>query len=323
MKNLLRRIGTIILLGQAGMAAAEVHYLHTDHLGSTAVVTNAAGAVQQAESYTPFGEILIPPNSPLKRGGFSPYLFTGKGLDREAELYYYEARYQDPVLSRFLSVDPLLEKEPERARSYLYVTNNPVRFVDPDGFAEEEVPPPQTHPKEPHFLEKLFHEIANPITSSLQGEPREEEPPSTTPTPVSPIVRPMQSYNHMTPFTALEFSEKLRNFTLLHYGPGGKTLNSENPLEVKITAIDGGSPVEISFVIVGSRLKPSLLDISTDSALWSVSSYRLKNAEVTGKGPNFTVFATMTLKGFSVPELLQALKSTFPEEYPRETTPPR
>ncbi|MBI4208362.1 MAG: RHS repeat-associated core domain-containing protein [Deltaproteobacteria bacterium] len=146
MKTLLQ-IAIIILvgvLGKAGMASAETFYLHTDHLGSTAVVTNTTGSVAQATQYFPFGEILTPHPSPSpQRGegwgeGAVSFQFTGKDLDREAELYYYEARYQDPILSRFLSVDPLLFRQPMEADSYLYVQNNPLRWTDPQGWASDE-----------------------------------------------------------------------------------------------------------------------------------------------------------------------------------------
>src|SRR5688572_21857163 len=48
------------------------------------------------------------------------------------------ARYYDDGLGRFLSVDPVLDtqkalKEPQRWNRYSYVTNNPLRYVDPDG----------------------------------------------------------------------------------------------------------------------------------------------------------------------------------------------
>jgi RHS repeat-associated protein len=49
--------------------------------------------------------------------------------------HYYRARYYDPVLGRFLSNDLIAARldEPLEQNSYLYVRNNPVRFVDPFG----------------------------------------------------------------------------------------------------------------------------------------------------------------------------------------------
>ncbi|SHE86162.1 RHS repeat-associated core domain-containing protein [Flavobacterium fontis] len=62
----------------------------------------------------------------------SPYKFSGKELDEETGLYYYGARYYDPKVSIWLSVDPLAEKFPEWS-PYNYCLNNPVVLLDPDG----------------------------------------------------------------------------------------------------------------------------------------------------------------------------------------------
>ena len=53
-------------------------------------------------------------------------------LDAATGMYYYGARYYDPRLSIFISVDPLAEKYPNIG-SYVYVANNPINFIDPDG----------------------------------------------------------------------------------------------------------------------------------------------------------------------------------------------
>ncbi|MBI4208996.1 MAG: RHS repeat-associated core domain-containing protein [Deltaproteobacteria bacterium] len=113
-----------------GMAHAEVSYFHSDHLGSTSVTTNSAGAVQQIEYYTPFGEIL---RGEERGEGATPYLYTAQELDRDSELFYYNARYYDPSLARFYSRDPLFKTSPQKLNPYLYVGGNPCRFTDPSG----------------------------------------------------------------------------------------------------------------------------------------------------------------------------------------------
>jgi len=60
------------------------------------------------------------------------YKFNGKELDPQTGYYYYGARYYDPVVSRWLSIDPLAEKYPGLS-PYNYTANNPVMLVDPDG----------------------------------------------------------------------------------------------------------------------------------------------------------------------------------------------
>ena len=60
------------------------------------------------------------------------YKFNGKEQDCESGLYNYGARYYDPKISRWLSVDPLTD-EMVSWSPYNYTFNNPVNYVDPDG----------------------------------------------------------------------------------------------------------------------------------------------------------------------------------------------
>ena len=62
----------------------------------------------------------------------TPYKFNGKELDEETGLYYYGARYYDPRTSIWLSTDPLAEKY-KNLSPYIYVGNNPIVAIDPDG----------------------------------------------------------------------------------------------------------------------------------------------------------------------------------------------
>jgi len=53
-------------------------------------------------------------------------------VDEATGMYYYGARYYDPRISIFISVDPLAEKYPNIG-GYVYVANNPINAIDPDG----------------------------------------------------------------------------------------------------------------------------------------------------------------------------------------------
>ncbi|MEJ7914241.1 MAG: RHS repeat-associated core domain-containing protein, partial [Chitinophagaceae bacterium] len=113
-------------------------YYHPDHLGNSAFITDAAGEVYQHLEYFPFGETFINEHGNQER---TPYLYTGKELDEETGLYYYGARYYDPRSSLWVSVDPSWSKPRQIARSpYVYVGDNPVVYVDPDGHQEQEGP---------------------------------------------------------------------------------------------------------------------------------------------------------------------------------------
>ena len=64
------------------------------------------------------------------------YKFNAKELDSETGLYYYGARYYDPRISLFISVDPLTE---QTMTPYQYTYQNPVRYIDPDGRAPVDI----------------------------------------------------------------------------------------------------------------------------------------------------------------------------------------
>ena len=61
-----------------------------------------------------------------------PYKFNGKEMDAETGLYYYGARYMNPVTSLWYGVDPLAEKYVSTG-CYVYCIDNPIRLIDPDG----------------------------------------------------------------------------------------------------------------------------------------------------------------------------------------------
>lgn len=60
----------------------------------------------------------------------TPWLFATKEYDPETKLIYFGYRYYDPSIQRWLSKDPLSQKEDNL---YTYCFNNPLRYIDPDG----------------------------------------------------------------------------------------------------------------------------------------------------------------------------------------------
>jgi RHS repeat-associated protein len=113
-------------------------FYHGDHLGSSSFITDDAGAVYQHLEYFPYGETWVEEGG---TGQMSMYRFTGKELDPETGLYYYGARYYDPVLSRWISADPIdrfnAQSPPTALNLYQYGLLNPLRLIDPTGREEE------------------------------------------------------------------------------------------------------------------------------------------------------------------------------------------
>ncbi|MDQ6528091.1 SpvB/TcaC N-terminal domain-containing protein [Flavobacterium sp. LHD-85] len=110
-------------------AELQQFYYHPDHLGSSSYITNLDGEVVQHIEYVPFGEVFLEEKNAKWN---TPYLFTSKELDRETGMYYFGARYQDPKLGIFISVDPMSLKYPNIS-PYAYCVNNPINMIDPDG----------------------------------------------------------------------------------------------------------------------------------------------------------------------------------------------
>jgi RHS repeat-associated protein len=107
-------------------------YFIKDHLGNvrTVVTTdpNFNWLAQQTDYY-PFGlEIAVSGTSD------NQIKYNSKELQTDAKLgwYDYGARFYDPVLGRWHSVDPMAETS-RRWSPYTYCMNNPIRFIDPDG----------------------------------------------------------------------------------------------------------------------------------------------------------------------------------------------
>ncbi|MDP4210493.1 MAG: RHS repeat-associated core domain-containing protein, partial [Bacteroidota bacterium] len=108
-----------------------------DHLGNTRVAFELSGSsatpVQVAEYY-PFGSSFVPmnPNNDNK------YLYNGKEKQDDVlsgtnlDWYDYGARFYDPMIGRFSTVDPLMEKYTGLS-PYAYCANNPIAFIDPTG----------------------------------------------------------------------------------------------------------------------------------------------------------------------------------------------
>ena len=110
------------------LKSRETYCNHSDHLGSSIRMTDENGYVIQSITYKPFGSTCY------SVGGNEPsYQYTGQELDHSG-LYYYNARYYDPELGRFIQPDTVLDG----LNRYTYCGNNPVKYVDPTGHESKE-----------------------------------------------------------------------------------------------------------------------------------------------------------------------------------------
>ena len=117
------------LIAQTGAAWS---YYHADALGSTRLLTNAAGEPTAAYTYDAFGATRAQTGASAQS-----FTFAGQQLDAETGLFFLRARYYDPADGRFISSDryPSLASQTQTLNRYVYVQNNPVLLVDPTGNA--------------------------------------------------------------------------------------------------------------------------------------------------------------------------------------------
>lgn len=109
------------------------HYYLKDHQGNNRVVVNQSGNVDEENDYYPFGGLFTNTQDESRRN-VQPYKYNGKEFDnrKNLNLYDYGARFYDPAIGRFTSVDTYAEKYYPMT-PYQYAANNPVRNVDVDG----------------------------------------------------------------------------------------------------------------------------------------------------------------------------------------------
>ncbi len=104
-----------------------------DHLGNIRVTVDENGDVKGYNDYYPFG-LRMPGRSMNNALATDMYKYSSKELDEENGInwYYFGARYYDPMIGRWWSVDPLADKYISLS-PYNYVENNPLNLFDPNG----------------------------------------------------------------------------------------------------------------------------------------------------------------------------------------------
>jgi RHS repeat-associated protein len=106
-----------------------------DHLGGTALVTDAGGAMLNRVRYFPFGSVRTQELAGGAGSLLTDKLFTGQQRESANGVYDYQARLYDARMGRFLQPDPLVPEpgNPQSLNPYAYVLNNPLRYTDPTG----------------------------------------------------------------------------------------------------------------------------------------------------------------------------------------------
>jgi len=65
----------------------------------------------------------------------NPFRYRSYYYDQETRLYYLNSRYYNPEWKRFINADGIIgaNKDYVGYNLYAYVSNNPIKFIDPTG----------------------------------------------------------------------------------------------------------------------------------------------------------------------------------------------
>jgi RHS repeat-associated protein len=124
-----------LMLAASASAIETITYFHNDIVGSPLVATDQSGNVVWKESYRPYGEQL----QKQAASANNHLWFADKSYEQSTGLSYSGARYYDPMLGRFMGMDPkgFDETNIQSFNRYAYANNNPYKYIDPDGRESE------------------------------------------------------------------------------------------------------------------------------------------------------------------------------------------
>lgn len=118
----------LILLICTSVNAGDVTYIYTDPQGTPLLETDSTGKIIGSYDYRPYGSQIL--GTAQSGPGY-----TGHVNDPDTNLIYMQARYYDPVVGRFLSIDPdpVRPGEIHGHNRYVYAQNAPLSHTDPSG----------------------------------------------------------------------------------------------------------------------------------------------------------------------------------------------
>ncbi|MBT7067384.1 MAG: hypothetical protein HN919_13855, partial [Verrucomicrobia bacterium] len=114
------------------------YYYLTDHVGTVYAVADEEGDIVESYRYDAWGRVIgvyDANGTPLAESAVgNHYLWQGRWYSWDTGLYYFRARWYDPVTGRWLSKDPIGISG--GLNQYVFCGNNPVNCIDPLGLRD-------------------------------------------------------------------------------------------------------------------------------------------------------------------------------------------
>ena len=114
------------------MPNGECRYFLTDQVDSVNVVLNDKGDAVTRTEYKPYGDTWIQEGDRSNRPKFN-----SQELDPETGYYFYNARYYEAEIGRFITADNIIPDEysTQSWNRFSYCKGNPIKYKDPTGHA--------------------------------------------------------------------------------------------------------------------------------------------------------------------------------------------
>jgi RHS repeat-associated protein len=120
-------------------SVSSVFYYVKDHLGTVHALVDETGSVVERYEYDAWGRVLgvfDGAGNPLAATAVgNRHLWQGREYSWATRLYFFRARWYEPVTGRWLSNDPIGISG--GLNQYVFCANDPVNYIDPSGLWTE------------------------------------------------------------------------------------------------------------------------------------------------------------------------------------------
>jgi len=127
--------GKRIAMRKTIAGVTTTYYLTEDHLGGTALITNASADMVNRVRYFPYGSVRAQEFGGGASSVLTDKLFTGQQRETSLGLYHFKARLYNADIGSFPQADTVVPgaSDPRALNRHAYVYSNPVTYSDPTG----------------------------------------------------------------------------------------------------------------------------------------------------------------------------------------------